>query len=359
LPVGATRGSQLRYAYQYATFFLLVAASLLAAHLIHRYQIVHVHSLPDFLILAALPSRALGARLVLDLHESMPEIYRARFPTRKTSFIDRLVLLAQRLSCALATRTITVNPTIASILESRGVSPARIAVVENSPAWSPQQIGVLREAIPDVVPEVTIVGGLNPERDFPVVFRAAERLRDRGRIRWRIIGPGEPLFVRGLRDQVRRLGIEGIVTIEDEVPAAMVPSLLARTTVGVVSYQRNPLTEIATPNKAYEYAVAGKAMVVADLAALRDLLGDTARYYRPGDDADLARNLAKLLEGPAERERLGRAARERVEAHRWDLMAERLIQVYWDCLSDDGVAAQPGAGRGAASRLVGGPSDGR
>src|SRR6266568_1284445 len=358
LPVGATRGSQLRYAYQYATFFLLVAASLLAAHLIHRYQIVHVHSLPDFLILAALPSRALGARLVLDLHESMPEIYRARFPTRKTSFIDRLVLLAQRLSCALATRTITVNPTIASILESRGVSPARIAVVENSPAWSPQQIGVLREAIPDVVPEVTIVGGLNPERDFPVVFRAAERLRDRGRIRWRIIGPGEPLFVRGLRDQVRRLGIEGIVTIEDEVPAAMVPSLLARTTVGVVSYQRNPLTEIATPNKAYEYAVAGKAMVVADLAALRDLLGDTARYYRPGDDADLARNLAKLLEDPAERERLGRAARERVEAHRWDLMAERLIQVYWDCLSDDGVAAQPGAGRGAASRLVGGPSDG-
>ena len=99
------------------------------------------------------------------------------------------------------------------------------------------------------------------------------------------------------------------MTIEDEVPATMVPALLARTTVGVVSYQRNPLTEIATPNKAYEYATAGKAMVVADLAALRGLLGDAARYYRPGDDEDLAWNLETLLENPIERERLDCAAR--------------------------------------------------
>ncbi len=359
LPVGARRGSQLRYAYQYATFFLLVTATLLVAQIVRRYRIIHVHSLPDFLILAALPCRALGARLVLDLHESMPEIYRARFPTRKRLSIERITLLAQRLSCALAARTITVNPTIGAILESRGVPPARTAIVENSPAWSLGQISPLREAIPDVVPEITIVGGLNPERDFPVVFRAAQMLRDRVRIRWRIIGPGEPGFVRGLREQVRRLGIEGIVTIEDEVPAAMVPSLLARTTVGVVSYQRNPLTEIATPNKAYEYAVAGKAMVVADLAALRDLLGDAARYYRPGDADDLARNLGRLLEDPTERERLGRKARERIDAHRWDVMAERLIRLYRECLSDEGVEARSGATRGATSGAAGGPSDGR
>jgi len=358
LPVVATRGSQLRYAYQYLTFFLLAAATLLTAHISRRYRIIHVHSLPDFLILAALPCRALGARLVLDLHESMPEIYRARFPTQKRVVIKQLTLLAQRVSCVLAARTITVNPTIAAILESRGVLPARVAVVENSPAWSLEQLTLLRETIPDVA-EITIVGGLNPERDLSVVLGAAQRLRDRIRIRWRIIGPGEPGFVRGLRDQVQRLGIESIVTIEDEVPAAMVPSLLARTTVGVVSYQRNPLTDIATPNKAYEYAVAGKAMVVADLAALRNLLGDTVRYYHPGDADDLARNVGRLLEDPTERERLGQAARERIEAHRWDVMAKRLIRVYRECLPDEDVAARSGARRTRKSEVRGGSSDGR
>jgi len=79
LPLGPRRGSRLRYAYQYVTFFLLVSVNLVVAHAFRRYRIIHVHSLPDFLILAAVPCRALGARLVLDLHESMPEIYRA-FP---------------------------------------------------------------------------------------------------------------------------------------------------------------------------------------------------------------------------------------------------------------------------------------
>ena len=354
LPLGAHRGSRLRYAYQYATFFLLVAASLLATQVFRRYRIIHLHSLPDFVILAALPCRALGARLVLDLHESMPEIYRARFPGRAGSPMERLTLLGQRVSCALATRTITVNPTIAAILVSRGVPARLVAVVENSPDWSLDPSEALQGTTRGGATEITIVGGLNPERDLPVVLRAAQLVRGLVRvpIRWRIIGPGDAAFVRDLQTEVRRLGIEDVISIEGEVPASMVPRLLARTIVGVVSYQRNPLTEIATPNKAYEYAIAGKAMVVADLPGLRRLLGDAARYYRPGDAEDLARNLRSLLENASERELLGQAARQRIEAHRWDIMAERLIRVYLECLP--GTAAGVGAGlaRDAAPTLV-------
>jgi len=284
----------------------------------------------------------------------MPEIYRARFPGRAGSLMARLTLLGQRVSCALATRTITVNPTIAAILESRGVPARLVAVVENSPDWSLSPTESWRDATRDGATEITIVGGLNPERDLPVVLRAAQRIRDLVRvpIRWRIIGPGDAAFVRDLQNQVRRLGIEDVISIEGEVPAAMVPRLLARTIVGVVSYQRNPLTEIATPNKAYEYAVAGKAMVVADLPALRRLLGDAARYYRPGDAEDLARNLRSLLENASERELLGQAARQRIEAHRWDIMAERLIRLYMECLP--GVAAGVGVAlaRDAAPTIV-------
>src|SRR2546430_16062168 len=50
LPLGPRRGSRLRYAYQYVTFFLLVSVNLVVAHAFRRYRIIHVHSLPDFLI---------------------------------------------------------------------------------------------------------------------------------------------------------------------------------------------------------------------------------------------------------------------------------------------------------------------
>src|SRR5206468_10756721 len=170
---------------------------------------------------------------------------------------------------------------------------------------------------------------------------------------------GDPDYVRRLHDEVRARNLEGIVTIEGEVPAGAVAPLISNSTIGIVSYERNPLTEIATPNKAYEYAVAGKAMVVADLEALRRLLGDAARYYRPGDAGDLARNIGDLLENPTERERLGKAARERIQAHRWDVMAGRLIQIYRECLSGAGVSARSGAGREATSEAAGRASDGR
>ena len=206
-----------------------------------------------------------------------------------------------------------------------------------------------------------IVGGLNPERDLRLVLTAAKRLREivRIQVRWRIIGPGEPSFVQALRDQVSRLGIEDVVTIEGEVPATLVPSILARATVGVVSYQRNPLTEIATPNKAYEYAVAGKAMVVADLPALRRLLGDTVRYYNPGNAEDLALNVQWLLEHPSERGLLELAARQRIAAHRWEIMADRLIRVYQECLATDGVFPRFEPGRENSSEPTWRPSDGR
>jgi glycosyltransferase involved in cell wall biosynthesis len=149
-----------------------------------------------------------------------------------------------------------------------------------------------------------------------------------------------------------------VVTIEGEVPSAYVPSLIAASTIGVVTYQRNPLTEVATPNKAYEYAVAEKAMVVADLGGLRALLGDTVLYYRPGDAVDLAQKIATLLGNPRERERLGQAVRRRIDDHRWEIMGERLVETYRECLSAKDRTRVKGAPRGstvgAPGRLSGG-----
>jgi glycosyltransferase involved in cell wall biosynthesis len=127
---------------------------------------------------------------------------------------------------------------------------------------------------------------------------------------------------------VRSLGLESDVSIEGRVGSAEVPSLIHETTVGVVSYERNPLTEIATPNKAYEYAVAGKPMVAADLGALRELLGDAALYYRPGDETDLAEKLRRILEDRGLRDRLSALVRERIWDHRWQVMHERLMEAY-------------------------------
>src|SRR5690606_28501040 len=58
---------------EYLAFFILVFVKLIALHGKERYGVVQVHNLPDFLIFAALFPRLTGARLILDLHDLMPE----------------------------------------------------------------------------------------------------------------------------------------------------------------------------------------------------------------------------------------------------------------------------------------------
>ena len=66
--------------------FLLVRSGWAAVklHRRHRFGLVQVHSLPDFLVFAALPLRLVGVPVLLDLHEAMPEFFVTRFPARPT-----------------------------------------------------------------------------------------------------------------------------------------------------------------------------------------------------------------------------------------------------------------------------------
>jgi len=44
-----------------------------------RYQLIHVHSVPDFLVFAAIVPKLLGTPVVLDIHDVLPEFYASKF----------------------------------------------------------------------------------------------------------------------------------------------------------------------------------------------------------------------------------------------------------------------------------------
>lgn len=52
-----------------------------AKHLLKPYDLVHVHSVPDFEIFAALIPKLKGAKLILDMHDIVPEFYVDKFKT--------------------------------------------------------------------------------------------------------------------------------------------------------------------------------------------------------------------------------------------------------------------------------------
>ena len=80
-PPGAGLGTYLR---EYLSFLVRPSWAAVKLHRRHRFGLVQVHSLPDFLVFAALPLRLVGVPVLLDLHEAMPEFFVTRFRARPT-----------------------------------------------------------------------------------------------------------------------------------------------------------------------------------------------------------------------------------------------------------------------------------
>jgi len=290
VPIGTRRGGKLRYLYQYGLFLLVSTALLVSLQVRRRFAVVHVHSLPDFQVACALPLRALGVHVVLDLHESMPEIVRARFRLPRTSRWVRAAVAAERMSCRLADRVIASNPAIAQLAIDRGADAARVEVVYSigrvetspDPETVRQRLNLRGSSF------LVHAGGINPERDLETLIAATAFVSQSFPVRLVLAGSGDARYIEQLRQTSRTLGIGDSVEFVGQVPIEEAQALVAIAKVGVVTLQANPLTEIALPNRVLEFARLGKPLVLPDLALLRRLFEGGAYFYRPGSAVDLA-----------------------------------------------------------------------
>ena len=81
---------------------------------------------------------------------------------------------------------------------------------------------------------------------------------------------------------------------------------------------------------ALEAAAAGKPAIVSDIGGLKDVVvdGETGYLAAPGDSGSLRRALRRLIEDPALRERMGRAAIERAATFGPDAVVPRFEAAY-------------------------------
>src|SRR5712692_1957400 len=109
LPIHHKRGSRARYVVEYLTSLVLSTAALTYLHLRRHYDIVQVSNMPDFLVFAAIAPKLLGAKIVLDLLDPMPELYLAKYGVTENHPMARLLSWQEGLSIRFSNRVVTVT----------------------------------------------------------------------------------------------------------------------------------------------------------------------------------------------------------------------------------------------------------
>jgi glycosyltransferase involved in cell wall biosynthesis len=316
----------LTYLAEYTAFATLAAFALAAAHRRRRYGLIQVHSIPDYLVLAAAPERALGVPVIIDLHEAMPEFFRSRFgarlPAPLTALAVRLIRAQELLSTAAADRVLTVNEALGDRLLALGLSPDRLSIVPNSPSLAlfDPVAHPGRAFAGDGVVRLVYAGGLSPIYEVGVVIEAIARLRSaRPDLDVRFEIYGRDFGEVSLEQIAADLGVGDHVTLHGRIPLDRVPAAIAAADVGLAPTRRSGFTDFSLSTKVFEYAAMGKPVIASRLPLVERTLGsETVWTYEPGDADDLARAIVAIVDDPKTRvHRVARAA-ERTGELSWE-----------------------------------------
>jgi glycosyltransferase involved in cell wall biosynthesis len=330
LRVGKYRGKS-QFAYALSYLFFLVAATLACLRLMAKGEldIVHAHNLPDFLVFAGLIPRVCGRKVVLDIHDSIPETFSTKFsgPT----LLWKALCFEESISARVAHRIICVNEPQRRALVARGIPEAKTFVSMNVP--DPRIFG--RPALDAGMGRTAgtfklVYHGTMAERlGVDLVIRAVARLAHSiPSIRLHLWGDGDDL--PRFRSLARELGVDDHVEFRpDGYPLEELPSRLRVMDVGVVGNRRNAATELMLPVKMMEYAALGIPAVVPRLRTIEHYFSDgMAAFYQPEDVESLSSALFELYSDLDRRSRQAARAKVFLAKYGWDQQGPELAGFY-------------------------------
>ena len=320
------RGGKFSYVFQYSAFLVISFVVLAFRSLTRRYDLVHVHNMPDILVFAALVPKVFGAKVVLDIHDPMPELMMTIYGLTPESFGVRLLKKFERWSINFADAVLTVNQACKKIFTARGCPPEKVHVVMNSPD----------EGIFKYRDTMRISSERSPAKPFIIMYHGSlvERhgldigVSALGIVRQtvphaelRIYGQRTP-FLEQVLNSVRSSGLEKAVRYFGPKSLEQIVEAIDECDVGIIPNRRSIFTEINTPTRIFEYLSRGKPVIAPAVPGIRDYFSDGQLvFFELGDANDLAHKLEYVCLHPEEVEKTVELGQAVYRAHQWS--AER------------------------------------
>jgi glycosyltransferase involved in cell wall biosynthesis len=321
------------YMLEYMHFFVLASALLARLQVKKRFNVVQVHNMPDFLIFTAAIPKMLGARLVLDIHDLVPELYGSKFGGKPGHPAIRMARWTERRSGAFASQVLTAGEPFRKRLVERGTPSDKVTVIMN--AADPNLFQAAKHAKSKVETGqsgkdsfvLMYHGGLFDRYGLDIAIKAVDKLRLQiPGIALHIYGQGEASA--DLARLVNNLGLHEHVLLGGFVPIDGIPALVAAADLGVVPYRQNPFTDLLYPTKAFEYIIMGVPVVMSSTGAVTELFPDVPDMFVPPEDVNaLATRILDLYRDPRRLQALLEAAQRAYAPYAWENQRERYLAV--------------------------------
>lgn len=321
------------------TYMLLQAKFLFLAfwHLLRnsfggRYDIVHVHNMPNMLTFAALPLKFVGTRVILDVHDTMPEAYATKFGYDLGSIPIKILIAEQSLSAACADRVITTNIMHKEVLHAHGIPDQKIDLifnVGNRKIFKPTPFHANGQEL-----WLGYHGTITRRLGVFLIVDALSLLKeDCPGVKFLCVGEGDDLSA--MKERAAEKSVTYMIEWRPFVDVEQLPEVLQRVHVGVIGNQRD--TELKRnymlPVKMLEYAAMEIPAIVPRLQILERYFDEaSAFFYEPDNPVELAGRIRSLYKNRNLIATRIDGLRAFNAAYNWDIMAKRYLHIVEELL---------------------------
>ncbi|MBM6403496.1 glycosyltransferase [Phycicoccus sp. CSK15P-2] len=320
------------------------AATLLAGH-VDRAGADVLHTTTHYVngLVAEAVARSRGVPWVYEMRGQLEKTWLATFPagereTVRASERYRLWRAKEVETARAADHVVALSQVLRRELCAAGVDPARVSVVPNAVDAALVEAGRTSPAPPDArrsvgLPEegmwVGTVSSLVTYEGLDILLHAVARLRREGLdVRCAIVGDGSARA--GLVRLAGTLGLDGAAVLPGRVDRSAATAWVWALDLVATPRRDTEVTRSVTPLKPVEAMALGRPVVVSDLPALAEVVGDEGAglLVTPEDPDALADTIRELYADPLRRSEIAGRGREVAATRTWQEMARRYLSVY-------------------------------
>jgi glycosyltransferase involved in cell wall biosynthesis len=316
------------YVNRIARFSLRSALFLIRKHNEHPYDVVHVHNVPDFLAFSAIYPKLRGGRIVLDIHDLLPEFYASKFNISHNSFLFKALVFAEHCSVAFANHVIIANHLWRHRLVSRSSNPEKCSVVRNRPdlsIFTKHEIDRTDQGQKFIL---TYPGSLNWHQGLDIAIRAFAIVSDRiPEAEFHIYGEGsaKPSLIA----LTNELAMGNRIFFHNFLPSRDIAKVMANTDLAIEPKRSNSaFGNEALSTKILEFMSLGVPVIASKTTIHAYYYDDSIiQYYHNDDEFQLAEQILRLKNNPELRRSLAENARRYLEENTWDARKHEYLQL--------------------------------
>lgn len=317
------KDSLISYLLDYMRFFIKGAIVLTYNHLKGFYKLIHVHNMPDFLVFMAIIPKIFGAKVVLDIHDILPEYYAQKFDTDIKSTPIQILLLMEKVSAKFSDFVITANDIWKDrVVERDGVKPDKIMAILNYPSLKYHQNDPVPEHGSDHEFRLVYPGTISWIHGIDILIEGVGFAKDQiPGIKLDIFCLEERVSVlEEHREKIREIGLENNIRFKKAMTPDKLAPILATYDAGVVPKRGGIFADEAFSSKIFDFMAAGLP-VIASRTRIDEYYFDDSMilFFTPEDSRDLGSKIVKLHRDDKARERYKENYRQYLKENNWEV----------------------------------------